>query len=126
MVYASKARANGFPEPDEDMAVRVTDDFQSRPKLALEHHAGQVRNFIDAIHGEDTLDITGEDGRRSIELITGIYQSAVTDQEVNFPLDENSIYYSGEWRKTAPHFFEKTRDIDHFEDTVITDFKDKF
>lgn len=104
----------------------MTQDFESRPKLELEHHDGQVRNFIDAILGKDTLAITGEDGRRCIEVITGIYQSAVTGEDVSFPLDSQSSYYTGEWLKTAPHFFEKSRDIDHFEDTAITDFKDKF
>lgn len=126
LVYASKARENGFPQPDEEMAARVTQDFESRPKLELEHHDGQVRNFIDAILGKDTLAITGEDGRRCIEVITGIYQSAVTGEDVSFPLNSQSSYYTGEWLETAPRFFEKSRDIDHFENTAITDFKDKF
>ena len=124
--YASKVRENGFPEPDEEMAGRVTRDFESRPKLALEHHSGQIRNFIDAVNGKVTLFATASDGRACIELITGIYQSAVTGEEVFFPIEKGSVFYTGEWRKTAPHFFEKSKDIDYFHDTAVTDFKNKF
>ncbi|MEA4929719.1 MAG: Gfo/Idh/MocA family oxidoreductase [Candidatus Limiplasma sp.] len=124
--YASKPRDNGFPEPDEAMVAAVTADFESRPKLPLENHDGQIANFLRAIDSTEPLLATGQDGRNSIELITGVYQSAITGQEVAFPIAAEGPYYTGAWRAQAPHFFEKTRDVAAFADTTITSFKNKF
>lgn len=124
--YASKPRENGFPMPDDEMIEKLTADFNSRPKLKLENHDGQVNNFLRAINGREALAATGQDGRNCIELITGVYQSAITHREVAFPIDKNGVFYTGEWRKEAPHFFEKSKDVQAFADTTITDFKNKF
>ena len=124
--YASTPRANGFPEPDEAMVARVTADFASRPVLALENHDGQVQNFLRSLDGREPLLATALDGRNCIELITGVYQAAITGGEVAFPIAEGSDYYTGLWRAHAPHFFEKTRDVAAFADTTVTSFKNKF
>lgn len=124
--YASKSRENGFPETDEATIARATADYESRPKLSRENHDGQVCNFLRAIAGKEALLMTAQDGRNCIELITGVYQSAITGAEVRFPIEQASPYYTGEWRKTAPHFFEKTKDVAAFADTTITSFKNKF
>ena len=110
----------------EAMVAAVTADFESRPKLPLENHDGQIANFLRAIDGTEPLLATGQDGRNSIELITGVYQSAIIGQEVAFPIAAEGPYYTGAWRAQAPHFFEKTRDIEAFADTTITSFKNKF
>ena len=124
--YASTPRANGFPEPDEAMVARVTADFESRPTLPLENHDGQVQNFLRALQGREPLLASAQDGRNCIELITGVYQAAITDREVAFPIAQDSDYYTGKWRAYAPHFFEKTKDVAAFEDTTVTSFKNKF
>jgi len=124
--YASKPRDNGFPEPDEAMIAAVCADFAARPKLALENHDGQVQNFLRAANGKEKLVATAQDGRNNIELITGIYQSAITQSEVTFPIAATSDYYTGAWRASAPHFFEKSTDVAAFQDTTITSFKNKF
>ena len=124
--YASKPRENGFPEPDEAMVAQLTADYERRPKLPLENHDGQVCNFLRAIAGKETLLATALDGRNCIELITGVYQSAITGQEVAFPIPEGSAFYTSQWREQAPHFFEKTTVIEAFADTTITSFKNKF
>jgi len=124
--YASAPRGNGFPEPDEAMVAQVTADFESRPKLALENHDGQVQNFLRAIEGREPLLATAQDGRNCIELITGVYQAAITDREAVFPIPADSDFYTGRWRAQAPHFHEKTKDVAAFADTTITSFKNKF
>ena len=124
--YASQSRDNGFPEPDEAMMAAVCADYDARAKLALENHDGQVQNFLRAVKGEETLVATAQDGRNNIELITGIYQSAITQAEVTFPIAADSAYYTGAWRANAPHFFEKSTEVAAFQDTTITSFKNKF
>lgn len=123
---ASKARENGFPEPDGEMQKRVEDDYAARAPLAYENHDGQVRNFLGAILREEPLAATGRDGRNCIELITGIYKSAVTQAEVQFPIGAQDAFYGSEWRKDAPHFHEKTADVKAFADTTVTNFKNRF
>ncbi|NLO85947.1 MAG: Gfo/Idh/MocA family oxidoreductase [Clostridiales bacterium] len=118
--FASKARPNGFPIANEEMVAQVTADFQARPKLTSEKHEGQIRNFLLAINGEQPLLATAIDGRNCIELITGVYQSAIENKDVTFPITQGSDYYTSKWRVNAPHFFEKSRDIEAFEDTTIT------
>ena len=124
--YASKPRENGFPMDDPEMRARVEADFAARPQLEHQNHDGQVGNFLAAILGEEQLVCTGQDGRNSIELIVGIYKSALTGQDVTFPITKQDPYYGLEWRKSAVHFNEKRRDVQGFADTTITNFKNKF
>lgn len=124
--YASKARANGFPEPDDDMKAAVEADFAARPKLPHENHDGQVGNLLRAIEYGEPLLATGQDGRNAIETITGIYKSALTGKPVSFPIAKDDLFYTTAWRKTATHFHEKSKDVAAFADTTITSFKNKF
>lgn len=123
---ASKVRENGFPLPDEETEARVEADYAARPKLTHENHAGQIGNFLGAIEGSEELAADGQDGRNCIELITGIYKSSFTGNEVTFPIGKDDIYYGNQWRKTAPHFHEKGKDVEGFADMTITDFKNKY
>ena len=120
--YASKPMPNGFPQVNEEKLAEVIADYESRPTLALESHDGQVENFLRAVNGKEDLVATAQDGRNCIELITGVYQSSITDREVVFPIAKDSPYYTSAWRKDAPHFFEKELSIDAFADTTITSF----
>lgn len=124
--YASKVRENGFPIPDEEKQAQIEADYERRPVLSYENHGGQILNFLKAVAGEEVLLADGQDGRNCIELITGIYKSAFTEREVNFPIREDDIYYGSEWRKSAVHFHEKEKDVAGFSDMTITDFKDKY
>ncbi len=124
--YASKPRENGFPFDDEDKKAEVIADYESRAKLAKENHDGQVDNFLRAINGKEELLVSAKDGRNCIEVITAIYQSAISGETITLPIDANSAYYGHDWRKDAPHFFEKQKDVAAFADTTITNFKNKF
>ena len=123
---ASAVRENGFPMPDEGMEQRLQADFDARAKLPFENHTGQVQNFLGAILRGEELVATGQDGYNCIELITSIYKSAVTGQQVTLPIVPGDSFYTAAWRETAPHFNEKHSDIAAFEDTTVTNFKNKF
>lgn len=124
--YASRVRENGFPIEDEKRKTQVEADFASRPKLLHENHEGQIENLLAAVINKEPLIASGQDGRNCIELITGIYKSSFTGEEVSFPISQEDPYYQKEWRKTAPHFHEKTKDVAGFSDMTITDFKNKY
>lgn len=123
---ASVSRPNGFPTDDEAMRQCLQEDFDARARLEHENHTGQVQNFLGTILRGETLAATGLDGRNCIELITAIYKSAVTGETVSLPIAANDLFYTDAWRAQAPHFHEKLSDVQAFEDTTITSFKNKF
>jgi UDP-N-acetyl-2-amino-2-deoxyglucuronate dehydrogenase len=49
-------------------------------------HEGYYRNVVSALRGEAAPDTDGRAGRKSLELILGIYESAKTGQMVPLPL----------------------------------------
>lgn len=49
-------------------------------------HQGYYRNVLAVLRGEATPDTDGRSGRKSLELILGIYESAKTGREVPLPL----------------------------------------
>jgi predicted dehydrogenase len=49
-------------------------------------HAMQFQDFVDSIRKERTPAIDGQEGRRSVEIILAIYQSAKTGKKVTLPL----------------------------------------
>jgi UDP-N-acetyl-2-amino-2-deoxyglucuronate dehydrogenase len=49
-------------------------------------HVGYYRNVLAVLRGEAKADTDGRGGRKSLELILGIYQSALTGREVPLPL----------------------------------------
>ncbi|MBM3908737.1 MAG: Gfo/Idh/MocA family oxidoreductase [Gemmatimonadetes bacterium] len=52
-------------------------------------HAGYYRNVLAVLRGEAAPDTDGRSGRKSLELILGIYESAKTGREVPLPLKSN-------------------------------------
>ena len=49
-------------------------------------HEGYYRNVLSTLRGSTRPETDGRGGRKSLELILGIYESARTGQEVAFPL----------------------------------------
>ncbi len=56
----------------------------------------QIEDFLQAIENNSEPLVTGEDGRRTVELFTAIYRSTRDNKPVKFPLQpENSGYMDG-------------------------------
>jgi predicted dehydrogenase len=55
---------------------------------AIGHHGHmmQFQDFVDAIRKDRTPAVDGHEGRKSIEIILAIYQSAKTGKKVTLPL----------------------------------------
>ena len=114
-VYASQPQPNGFPlpEPDAAFAEQAERYLSSLPPVPYEMHAGQLENIITALETGGDVAITGEDGRRTIELITAIYKSGSVRQTVNLPIGREDPFYTVEGiRKSVPHFYEKTVSVE--------------
>ncbi len=109
--YASVSKQNGFPTEKPELEKKLTEAFESAPKLKYEGHPGQIDNILTCLeNGSTTPAVTGEDGRRTIEIITGIYKSGSTHQSVKLPLAKDDPFYTVKGiRESAPHYYEKTR-----------------
>ncbi len=70
-------------DPDDAEVERVNTD---PPSVYGFGHEPYYRNVLRVIRGEAVPDTDGRGGRKSLELILGIYESAKTGQEVPLPL----------------------------------------
>jgi len=120
-VKATRQRENGFPEDDAAAQAEIQAFYESLPAVAHEGHEGQIANFLEAIQGREPLLVDGGQGRRTLELITAIYQSAHTGAKVTLPLTPAAPFYTREGiLQHARHFHEKSRTVDNFADNQIT------
>lgn len=109
---ASLPMPNGFPMKNDGLVQKIKDYAKSLPELKYEGHTGQLENVLTAIETGVKPAIGGEDGRRTIELITAIYLSGSTGKTVDLPLTKDCPFYtvSGIMNGT-PHFYEKTASV---------------
>ncbi|PIB68802.1 Gfo/Idh/MocA family oxidoreductase, partial [Pseudomonas sp. 2995-3] len=89
---ASASQENGFPMDDNTLEEEIQKAYDSLPKVEFEGHTGQIQDVLKAIAGEKELLIDGIEGRRTLEFITAIYQSASQGQTVKLPLTEESPF----------------------------------
>lgn len=111
--HASVSQPNGFPTPNPALEEKLRAMFDSQPVLPHEGHEGQLDNILTCLeNGSVAPAVTGEDGRRTIELITAIYKSGSTHEPVRLPLAKNDPFYTAAGIQAhAPHFYEKTRSM---------------
>jgi UDP-N-acetyl-2-amino-2-deoxyglucuronate dehydrogenase len=74
-----------FAEYDDD--DKLVDQVETNPPNVYGlGHEGYYRNVLSVLRGEAKPDTDGRAGRKSLELILGIYESAKTGREVPLPL----------------------------------------
>ena len=113
-IFASQPQPNGFPLKIPDALFKEKADLflASLPPIPYEMHKGQIENMITALESKSEPAITGEDGRRTIELITAIYESGSLHRTVKLPLKKEDPFYTVEGiRKNVPHFYKKTNSV---------------
>jgi UDP-N-acetyl-2-amino-2-deoxyglucuronate dehydrogenase len=71
-------------QDDDDQAVEAA--ATNPPSVYGFGHEGYYRNVLAVLRGEARPDTDGRSGRKSLELILGIYESAKTGREVPLPL----------------------------------------
>lgn len=57
-------------------------------------HMGVISDFLSAVQKGQKPKVDGREGRRSIELATAIYKSAITGQPVKLPIQPNDPFYT--------------------------------
>ena len=68
-------------------AESATSGGAADPKaISFQGHKDQLRDFVNAIRNDQSPMIDGVEGRRSVEIILAIYQSAWTGKTVRLPL----------------------------------------
>ena len=112
-VYASQSLPTGFPREDPELEEQLNRLYAAQPALPYEGHTAQIDNVLTCLEqGGTTPAITGEDGRRTIELITAIYKAGATRQPVQLPLTpEDPFYTVAGIQAHAPHFYEKSASL---------------
>ncbi|MBR3504660.1 MAG: Gfo/Idh/MocA family oxidoreductase [Clostridia bacterium] len=126
--YASLSKPNGFPERNEALEKEVAAYADSLPPLPYEMHPGQLDNVMTAIETDGPVAITGEDGRRTIELITAIYKAGITGAPVDLPLKKDDPFYTAQGLlERAPHFYEKNASVGELTGAITygSDYKAK-
>jgi UDP-N-acetyl-2-amino-2-deoxyglucuronate dehydrogenase len=74
-----------FSEYDDD--DKLVDIASTNPPTVYGYgHEGYYRNVLRVLRGEAKADTDGRAGRKSLELILGIYESAKTGREIPLPL----------------------------------------
>ena len=107
--YASLSMGNGFPQRNEALEKEIADFAAALPPIRYEGHTGQLENILTVLEQNAPVAIGGEDGRRTIELITAVYKSGATGETVSLPLAADDPFYTVEGLMARmPHFHEKT------------------
>ena len=127
-VYASISKPNGFPIENTELEQKIRDFVDAQPQLPYEGHAGELENVLSALEKDTLPAIGGEDGRRTIELITAVYKSGATKQTVTLPLQKDDPVYTVEgMMRAVPHFYEKTTSAASLDGTITlgSDYQQK-
>lgn len=111
-VSASVSRDNGFPAPNEKLEQEIDRYYRSLPGQPYEGHTALIDDVLRALETGGQPLISAQDGRRTVELITAIYEAAVTRRPVKLPLAANDPFYTVEGlQASAPHFYEKSASV---------------
>lgn len=120
-VYASRALPNGFPERAPEVEAELAEAYESLPPLVHEGHTGQIDDVLAAVEQSRAPLVDGEQGRRTIELITAIYKAAISGGPALLPLGTGDAFYKKEGLlEAAPRYYQKARSVTGFGDVPIT------
>ena len=113
---------------EQELEQKIRDFVDAQPQLPYEGHAGELENVLSALENDTLPAIGGEDGRRTIELITAVYKSGATKQTVTLPLQKDDPFYTVEgMMRAVPHFYEKTTSAASLDGTITlgSDYQQK-
>jgi UDP-N-acetyl-2-amino-2-deoxyglucuronate dehydrogenase len=125
-VDAQAQQPNGFPQLDHDRETEreLNQFYEQLPALAHEGHTGQIDDVLTALEttdGTHPVLVDGRDGRTTIEIITAIYQAAITARTVTLPLPPDDPFRTRDGLlQAAPRFHQKTTSVGEFSTNEIT------
>ncbi len=118
---ASCSLPNGFPKEDTVEKAKLELVYNAIPELLLEGHDAQISNFLGAIEGVEPLSIDGGEGRKTLELVMGIYKSAVSGRTIDMPINADDVFYrKATMVAVMPKFNTKIKSVENFSTSEIT------
>lgn len=121
-VRASTQLPNGFPSRAEATERELDDYYRRLPDPPYPGHTGQIDDVLTAIEsGSGRVLTDGEQGRKTLEIITAIYKSAITGSPARLPLAAGDPFRTRDGLLAmAPHFHEKRASVAAFATDEIT------
>jgi len=120
-VKAEIAQGNGFPKTNDELIEAIKGKYAELENLKYHAHTGQIDDILGALENQTTPLITGEDGRKTVELISAIYKSGCEKRTVSLPLSKDDEFYTFEGiLKNATRFYQKTGFIENFNSEQIS------
>lgn len=122
-IKAELSQKNGFPiEGGNQNLIKKLDDFyRTIPDLAYEGHTGEIDDVLHALENGTRPLITGEDGRKTVELISAIYKAGCLKRTVTLPLEKGDDFYTFDGLlKNAVRFYQKSMSVENFAEERIT------
>ncbi len=124
-VYASVEKSNGFPERNDELEQEIEAYYNALPEQKYIDHVPLIDDVLGAVESGGKPLITGEDGRRAVELIAAIYKSSVIGKPVDLPISKDDAFYTVSGiRANVPRFYEKSTSVENFADEDITTGRD--
>ncbi len=120
-VYASKAKPNGFFEKNEELTLKLDQQYRALPELTHQGHTGQIEDVLTALEEGREFMVTAQHGKNAIEYITAVYKSWFEHKTVSLPLPAGD-----KWRtrdgilSSIEKFYEKTGHVENFSDQTIS------
>ncbi|WP_127588312.1 Gfo/Idh/MocA family protein [Paenibacillus koleovorans] len=91
--HAVQQDAGGFPVRD-DRAIECLWQLSDMQEATAPKHKYSYADLFRAIREDSEPLVNGEEGRKTIELITAIYKSATTGTKVLLPLERDDPWYT--------------------------------
>jgi len=122
-VKAEVTKENGFPIDggNQELIQKLNQFYESIPDLAYEGHTGEIDDILTALENGSRPMITGIDGKRTVELITAIYEAGCEKKCVSLPIAKDDPYYTFEGIiEHATRFYKKSASVENFAAETIT------
>ena len=120
-VKSVKQLGNGFFEPNPEKEVELDALYQNLPALAVEGHEAQIENVLHAILQGSQVLVTGQEGRKAVELICAMYKSSTEGRSVDLPLCKDDPFYTTEGMlERMVRYHKKSKSVENLQDTDIS------
>ncbi|MCL1800291.1 MAG: Gfo/Idh/MocA family oxidoreductase [Promicromonosporaceae bacterium] len=111
LVRSDIADGSGYPAEfgNVELVAKIEALRAALPPLTHQGHTAQIGDVLSAIATGRPPAISGADGRRTVEIVTAIYEAAIDKVVVDLPIPHDDPWYSGTaLLEKAPRYFTKT------------------
>lgn len=103
LILGTKGSLQLFPfrphSRNDEVLAQMVDSYRSVPEPALTGHAAEIHDFVEKVTANESPNVNGHEGRKSLEVITAIYQAGFTGETVHLPLTPDAPCYTTEGKR---------------------------